>query len=283
MAIKNGLKFKLFSLVAKITRVIHPFGTERFLRLIYHPDKRASDYFQTIIRYDKDLKININSSSFIEWRIFFYGFYEIEVVKIIKKLIKSDFICFDVGANIGAYSLVMAKNCGKVFAFEPRPVVLKKFLDNLALNKLNNVIAVQMAISDFSGQSKLYFNKNDSNQGTASLNESAGEKLENIQVEVATIDKFVEKEGIKRLDLIKSDTEGNDYRVLLGAKKSIFRFRPYLLFEYEAASWNKAGFNLKNLKELLSPLNYDYFEIGRNGVKQLDQSVLYANILAVPK
>jgi len=160
----NGFKFKLISFIAKITRIFHPRGTERLLRLIYHPDKRGSDHFQTIISYDENLSFNINSSSFIEWLIFFYGFYELGIVKIIKKLIKPDFVCFDIGANIGAHTLLMAKRCNAVFAFEPNPAIFKKLLDNLTLNKFKNVIPVQSAVSDFSGQSILYFDKNRSEE-----------------------------------------------------------------------------------------------------------------------
>src|SRR3712207_7464568 len=39
-----------------------------------------------------------------------------------------------------------------------------------------------------------------------------------------------------RLDFIKIDTEGNEYRVLLGAQNSIARFRPYVIFEYDEAN-----------------------------------------------
>ncbi|EKX32405.1 hypothetical protein GUITHDRAFT_121410 [Guillardia theta CCMP2712] len=84
-------------------------------------------------------------------------------------------------------------------------------------------------------------------------------------VRVTTVDQFVRTEGIRRIDVLKIDTEGNDALVLIGAVKSIMTFKPsYVQFEnHGVGHWSKIS--LKDVIDLLDTLSYDCFWATNDG------------------
>lgn len=225
------MKNKLIKLLAFITRSL-PYikGEKRVIRLLYNPDKRHNDYLETVIPYDKNLKIHINTSSFIEWEIYFFGYYEQHIVKIIKKYLKPDDVFVDVGANIGCHTLIAAKICKKVIAIEPEPNVRKRLMENIKLNNLKNVEVYDYAISDYIGETTFYSSDvNNPNKGVGSLYYKNGLKQDGIKVKVITLDKLLENEF--KIDFIKIDVERANKEVIFGAKNIIKKFNPLVLYE----------------------------------------------------
>lgn len=84
-------------------------------------------------------------------------------------------------------------------------------------------------------------------------------------VNVSTLDKFVSKERIEEVNILKIDTEGNDVRVLLGAVQTLTNLRPeYLTFEnHKVGHWSK--FDLKDVVDFLDNISYTCFWSTRNG------------------
>lgn len=84
-------------------------------------------------------------------------------------------------------------------------------------------------------------------------------------VNVSTLDKFVWKENIKEVNILKIDTEGNDARVLLGAVQTLTRLKPeYLIFEnHKVGHWSK--FDLKDAVDFLDNVFYTCFWATRKG------------------
>ena len=116
----------IIEIIATLTRILPFFpGEERVLRLIYNPDKRQNDYLQAIISYGGDLKIAVDTRSFIEWQIFFKGYYEKHVVNLIKNKLPRGGVFIDVGANVGCHSLIASRIASKVIAIEPANMVRK--------------------------------------------------------------------------------------------------------------------------------------------------------------
>lgn len=171
--------------------------------------------------YDRNLKIHINTSSFIEWNIFF-GYYEQDIVKIIKKYLKSDDVFVDVEANIGCHTLIAAKICKKVITIEPEPNVRKRLIENIKLNNLKNVEVYDYAISDYIGETTFYPpDVNNPNKGVGSLYYKNGLKQGGIKIKVITLDKLLENES--KIDFIKIDVEG--------AKNIIKKINPLVLYK----------------------------------------------------
>ncbi len=243
----------MFKVLAKITRIFHPRGIERFLRLVHDPDKRQNGSIKTVIPYDDGLKINIDTSSFVEWVVFFKGHYEPEIAALIKKYLPRGGVFVDVGANVGVHTLVAAKIAEKVIAAEPFEPIRERLIANIKLNRLENVSVVPLVVSDKEGEVSFYEPEDKSQQGKASLYEKhAGGK--EVRLESSTLDRILD--GEERVDFIKIDTEGNDGKVIRGGLNSIKKFRPVIVFEMEEASWKMSGVDISTIRTALEDSGY---------------------------
>lgn len=142
--------------------------------------------------------------------------YEPMTTKVFKLLLKEGMNVVDVGANIGYFTLLSSKlvgDSGKVWAVEPEPHNLQCLLDNVVLNSLANVIIIEKAASDVNGKAIFYVSKRES--GEHSLLTGRPSIKDTIEVETMKLDDLI---GGQRVDLLKTDTEGNEMSVLMGAQ-----------------------------------------------------------------
>jgi len=266
MVVNSNLRSKFLLQVSQFTRK-HGFpGINRLLRLFYHPDKRQKDYLDIVMDYDDDLLIQIDTRCFQEWMIFFRGYYETDIVNLLKKILPSNAVAFEVGSNIGSHALIMSRSVGsqgQIFAFEPYPKVFRKLIKNIQTNRISNIHALPHALSDRSDRLTLFFSEDQFS--TEEMNSSLypDNRLTNqIEVEVKTLDSVFQEQGLNRLDLIKIDTEGSEYKVLQGAQQTIQAHRPYVIFEYGKDNWEKAGYSWSTVESFFSELNYSLYVIG---------------------
>ena len=152
----------------------------------------------------------------------------------------------EAGANIGAHTVPLAKlvgGTGNVLAFEPQPHIFHMLCGNLALNGCYNVNAYPMALGEEGDHRMLPRIDYDSdfNFGGVAL-EGSGEW----EVSVASLDRL----NLKSLRLLKADVEGMEIGVLLGARETIKRCRPYLYIE------NDRPVNSDRLISLIAELGY---------------------------
>ena len=126
---------------------------------------------------------------------------------------KSFFI--DVGANLGYYSLIAAKhfnNEGVVISLEPEQNNYVLLKENIALNSLNNMSAIQVACSDTIGQATI--KKSDNNYGDHRVEiDQVNKGIDSI--ETTTVDALIRREN-KIPDVIKIDTQGSELSILYG-------------------------------------------------------------------
>ena len=133
---------------------------------------------------------------------------------------------FDVGANKGRYSQSVRTVYpnSKVYAFEPHPTtfqVLKVVAEKY------NFVPLNLGCSDVAGTFELYDYSQESNGSEhASLYRDVIEQTHKApakswQIALTTVDDFVEQHNINKIDLLKIDTEGNEFRVLRGAQALI--------------------------------------------------------------
>ena len=125
----------------------------------------------------------------------------------------------DIGANIGYFTLLASKlvgDRGKVWAFEPESVNLVHLKENIELNDLKNVEVSSCAVSEFAGEADLYVSREE--PGAHSLIDCRSPNYDIVRVHTVKLDDLFNDTCI---DFIKSDTEGNDMKVLLGAKRLI--------------------------------------------------------------
>ena len=151
-----------------------------------------------------------------------------------KKFLKNDSIVFDIGANIGVFSVFAASlaNSGKIYAFEP----VKGTFSFLKENSKNytNIFCINSGLGKKEEKKKI-LNIEDGN--ASNVLEDSPYFLKTIKksngnfefVDITTLDLFVKKEGISRVDFIKIDTEGYESNVLEGAKDVIKKFHPVIV------------------------------------------------------
>ena len=167
-------------------------------------------------------------------------------------------VVFDIGANMGLYSIVaetVNPKC-QVYAFEPSRRVLKKLKQNLAVNNHKTTV-VPVALSNLKGELEFY--DSDSFTAVASLkpNENIinSDVLVKYKVPVMTLKEFVEQNRITRIDLISIDVEMNEPEVLQGMEDIIEKFKPDFIIEVLN---NEIG---KKIESYLQNMNYLFFEI----------------------
>jgi FkbM family methyltransferase len=172
----------------------------------------------------------------------------------------SDF--FDIGANIGYYSLYLSPLVRQVYAFEPDSQNFGGLRDNIS--SAGNIEHVPMAVSDRNGIVQLDV-FTDGAVSSISGNPGAG----SIPVEAVTIDRFAARHPDSRVGLIKIDIEGHDVAALEGARETVARHQPLILIEFgqgdPAAEFN----NPKRLTTFCDTLGYAIFaythiQAGRN-------------------
>lgn len=179
-------------------------------------------------------------------RAFLFGKKEKEVYDFIDKYLKEKHIFFDVGANVGVFSIYagLYKN-SKCFAFEPEYSNLFLLKKNIILNKLEDKISIfPCSISNKNDFSTLHLS---SKEDGSALHSTSKENIiftdENSRVVMkigtvnSSIDHFVNLTRIYP-DMLKIDTDGAEFMILKGAKKTLQTLK-YLAIEMPALSKQK--------------------------------------------
>lgn len=196
--------------------------------------------------------------------------YEKEYADYILELVKNGDAVFDIGANIGYYSLLLGHefNKAKIYAFEPIPDTFKFLKKNIILNDLENIKAFNFGFGSKEETLPFYFYKEGS--GNASARElNKKEKNEVIKCKIKRIDDFVKKEKIK-IDLIKCDVEGAELFVFQGGEGVLKKSHPVIVVEM-LRKWTKPfGYHPNETIEYLRKIGYKCFIISGRKLKEFN-------------
>jgi FkbM family methyltransferase len=162
----------------------------------------------------------------------------------------SDF--FDIGANIGYYSLYLSPLVRKVYAFEPDSQNFGGLRDNIS--STGNIEHVPMAISDRNGIVHLDVF---TDGAVSSISEYPG--AGSIAVEAVTIDQFAARHPDSRVGLIKIDIEGHDVAALEGGRETVAEHQPLILIEFGQGDPIAEFNNPSRLTAFCEPLGYAIF------------------------
>ena len=223
-----------------------------------------------------------------------YGEYSELELQTILKFINDGDVIFDIGANIGCFSVPFAKKVGlngKVYAFEPQKFIFNVLKKNIKCNELNNVKIFNNAV----GSTNTILELNDfdysqpGNFGGIGLKEdydnSYCAKIKGTKknkIKTLTLNNFL---NLKKCNFLKIDVESMELSVLKGAKDFIYKFKPIIWIENHREYPNYLNKHLLKINYkpfwattmLYNPNNYFIND------KNYYVNVATFNTLAVPK
>ncbi len=225
-------------------------GTTLRLPLKLIPKNTILPIFQGILKGLKWIKgSGVNT--------YWIGTYEKDQQILFASKIREGDVVFDIGANVGFYSLIASKltgSTGKVYAFEPAPKNLNYLKRHIEINKCINSTVVSGAVSN--KKDLMYFDDGD-HAATGSLSKKHGALL----VPTFDLDSLIDDEIITPPNLMKVDVEGAEFDVLTGGQRMLEKYHPTVFLATHNTGVHKECLNLLrslNYKlESISELNLD--------------------------
>jgi FkbM family methyltransferase len=231
---KNSLKSAAMSVINKMPcrlLVVLKLALQPFRRLDYQP----SDIFLYI---DSEIEYRVRLNSCKK---------EPETIKWIQKYFQKGDVFYDIGANVGAYSLVAAKHFEglvKVYSFEPGFVTYPQLCKNIWLNSAQeSVVPFQIGLSDETTVSTFNYSNLESGGALHALGEPNGQDgvafkpVFQQQVLAYRLDDLIEQFGLSFPDHIKIDVDGIEFAILEGAEQTLKSIKS-LLIEIEEGTEN---------------------------------------------
>ncbi len=241
-----------------------PFKKNIFLKLKKYfvlPEKiykhlRFKEPF--LVKIDSNHSFNCFNDSIVENEIFWNGFgqcWEKTSLDLWTKLSTQSEIILDIGANNGIYSLVSTavNSKAKTFSFEPNSLFIPTLKKNISVNNFQErMFPIQLAVGEKTGVCEI---------------DDYSELGKKIICETVSIDEFVEKENLNKVDLIKIDVELYEVYVIKGLLKTIEKYKPSIIIEVlnEDIAFE--------LSELLDKFNYLYFNLNEEnfGIRKVEK------------
>jgi len=188
---------------------------------------------------------------------------------LLRPLIPPDGVVIDAGAHAGQFAKLFARlaPAGRVFAFEPSSYARGLLADVVRLRGLGPVEIVPAALGAETASLTLTTPvKANGGLGFGLAHLGAGEGPSRTEtVPVWTLDAFVARRMLARVDFVKADIEGFEGRLLAGAGETLRRFRPGLLLELDAARLARAGDAPGPIFAQLSALGYQAQRLDPDG------------------
>lgn len=221
---ENGEHFKMFLEKKKIIKYFPSEKKISFLDFIFfHNSPNLAALASDIVSiWGNDFPFFseklLNSKAYL-----FEGPYESNEV-----FIKEGDFIIDAGANIGLFSSLASQKVGplgKIYAFEPIKATREILKNNISVNKFNNISVLPFALGEKSGEADFSLLPDPGSNALSSLIEESQEGGHE-KVEVKTLDEIILQGAIDHIDFIKSDIEGMERDLIIGARNSIKRFHP---------------------------------------------------------
>lgn len=153
------------------------------------------------------------------------GSYESGKQSLFDSALREGDVVFDLGANVGFYSLLASRRVGKsgqVFSFEPVPRNLAFLRKHVDLNGARNIKVLELAVSDAAGTADFGLGPN------ASMGSIGAKGGQTVTVETVSLDDLIESGNLPAPDVIKCDIEGGEFAALLGLRRTLGRSSPVL-------------------------------------------------------
>jgi FkbM family methyltransferase len=224
----------------------------------------------------KLIRMSTNQTNFVTKRIFWdkRGYLDFEYTPVFIKLIRKVSCFYDIGANIGYYSLIAASENPsiRIRCFEPAEGPLSFLNENVKLNGFTNIHVESLALSDHLGEIDFYEVKNTKytylkynlgGEGNAGSKANEGEYLIT-KIRATTLDEYFKSIDDDKIDLIKIDTEGTEIGILRNASFVIETMKPIVICE---TLFNRIE---AELEELFISHGYFFYHFNGKGLRKVN-------------
>lgn len=185
------------------------------------------------------------------------GIWEPLETELLRREVGPGDVVVDAGANLGYYTLLAATlvgETGHVYAFEPEPEAFALLERNVQLNGYGNVTLVRKALGREIGRLQLFLAEK--NRGDHRVYDPTGQRS-SVDVDVITLDAFLDGHGVDRVDFLKIDTQGAECSILDGARRTIARQQSMaLVMELTPHSLAELGDDPRGCLERLTSAGY---------------------------
>lgn len=282
-----------------LTSALHPFlylyfrhfplqkGKQRLLHVVGRSLLPPQPVRRTRLKVAR-LQMVCDLRHFIQRRLYFLGDYEPEQVTLWQKLAQQAEVIFDVGANVGLYSLTAAaaNPQAAIHAFEPTPEVVARLQENISLNGFANIIVNGVAVGQQAGEIVLHYSggREGDNEGMNYVSAQTTRSSDRV-VPIVSLDAYCQQGGINRIDLLKMDIEGHEYHALCGAERLLSHgaIRCILL---ELNSWavERSGQTLADVVDLLSGHDYRFYALRQKRLVEIEDRRLLVDrdVVVIP-
>lgn len=197
----------------------------------------------------------------------YYGAYDFEIKKFIQKSLNQGDCFIDVGANVGYFSAVGLDKVGKtgqVHCFEPISWLYTNLEKFKSLNNEYNIKINNATIGDQNGEITIYESINTGGHTILKDYNEAGNIGKQQQVKLQRLDNYLEQNNIKKVKLIKIDTEGYEFPVLLGLTGFFEKCQgklPILVIEISHRAFELTNHSIEEFEKFMKSFGYKAFEI----------------------
>lgn len=185
--------------------------------------------------------------------------YEPEDHYMIDKLVQDNDVVFDIGGNIGFYSIALAKSKHnlQIHSFEPIPKTYEVLVANAKINGANINIH-NIGLSNENTQLSFFFYKEGSGNASAAIMDESKETVE-VKCNVERLDDFFPKTGLDKLDFIKCDVEGAELFAFQGGVDTIKNKKPIVFTEMLRKWAAKFDYHPNDIINLFKEMGYQCY------------------------
>ena len=217
------------------------------------------------LRWELDLREGIDFS------IYLFGSFEPRTVAAYRTIVSAGAMVIDIGANIGAHALPLGAcvgPTGRVIAVEPTEYAFERLRRQISLNPELNSRITPVQVMLMGETDAVLADAIESSWPLATPDDAhpqhAGVAKATTGAIATTLDALVSELSLPNVDFIKLDVDGYEIEVLRGARKTLSKFLPTLVFEHAPYTMVEKGYDPEEMAHILQSLGYVFADLGRH-------------------